>query len=60
MTQPLIAALSKGSDQGRVYACGPEPMMHAVAKIAGERKLPCEVSLDPWMGCGVGTCLGCV
>ena len=34
--------------------------MHAVAKIAAEKDIPCEVSLDPWMGCGVGTCLGCV
>jgi dihydroorotate dehydrogenase electron transfer subunit len=35
-------------------------MMHAVARIAAARGLPAEVSLDPWMGCGVGTCLGCV
>ena len=35
-------------------------MLHAVAHVAARRGLPCEVSLDPWMGCGVGTCLGCV
>ena len=35
-------------------------MMHAVARIADRRGLRAEVSLDPWMGCGVGTCLGCV
>jgi dihydroorotate dehydrogenase electron transfer subunit len=35
-------------------------MMHAVARIAAARSLPAEVSLDPWMGCGIGTCLGCV
>ena len=34
--------------------------MHAVARIAAARGLEAEVSLDPWMGCGVGTCLGCV
>ena len=44
----------------RLYACGPDAMMHAVARIAAARGLPAEVSLDPWMGCGVGTCLGCV
>jgi dihydroorotate dehydrogenase electron transfer subunit len=44
----------------RLYACGPEAMMHAVARIAAGRRLAAEVSLDPWMGCGVGTCLGCV
>jgi dihydroorotate dehydrogenase electron transfer subunit len=31
-----------------------------VARLAGARGLPAQLSLDPWMGCGVGTCLGCV
>jgi dihydroorotate dehydrogenase electron transfer subunit len=44
----------------KLYACGPEPMLHAVARIAAARGLEAEVSLDPWMGCGLGTCLGCV
>jgi dihydroorotate dehydrogenase electron transfer subunit len=35
-------------------------MLHAVARVAEARGLPAQVSLDPWMGCGVGTCLGCV
>jgi dihydroorotate dehydrogenase electron transfer subunit len=35
-------------------------MLHAVAALAARRGLAAEVSLDPWMGCGVGTCLGCV
>jgi dihydroorotate dehydrogenase electron transfer subunit len=35
-------------------------MLHAVARIADDRRLACQVSLDPWMGCGIGTCLGCV
>jgi dihydroorotate dehydrogenase electron transfer subunit len=35
-------------------------MMHAVARIAAARGLAAEVSLDPWMGCGIGTCLACV
>ena len=60
VTAPLIEALSARSGPARLYACGPEAMMHAVAKIGAEREIPCEVSLDPWMGCGVGTCLGCV
>ncbi len=60
VTAPLIAALSAEENGTRLYACGPEAMMHAVAKIAAEKDLPCEVSLDPWMGCGLGTCLGCV
>ena len=60
VTAPLLTALSADKGLARLYACGPEAMMHAVAKIAAERDVPCEVSLDPWMGCGVGTCLGCV
>jgi len=60
VTGPLLKALDGESGDARLYACGPEPMMHAVAKIAEERNVPCEVSLDPWMGCGLGTCLGCV
>ena len=57
---PLLEALSGEKAPVRLYACGPEAMMQAVARIAAERNIPCEVSLDPWMGCGVGTCLGCV
>ena len=60
VTVPLLQTLGRDPGPSRLYACGPEAMMHAVAKIALERGLPCEVSLDPWMGCGVGTCLGCV
>lgn len=60
VTTPLLAALSASTGKTRLYACGPEAMMHAVARIAAERDIPCEVSLDPWMGCGLGTCLGCV
>jgi dihydroorotate dehydrogenase electron transfer subunit len=60
VTLPLEAHLDAGSGPRRLYACGPEAMMHAVARIAAARRLAAEVSLDPWMGCGVGTCLGCV
>jgi dihydroorotate dehydrogenase electron transfer subunit len=60
VTAPLLLSLAREKTKPRLYACGPEPMMHAVAKIADEKGLACEVSLDPWMGCGVGTCLGCV
>jgi dihydroorotate dehydrogenase electron transfer subunit len=60
VTAPLLESLSAEKGRARLYACGPEAMMHAVAKIAADKGIPCEVSLDPWMGCGVGTCLGCV
>lgn len=60
VTVPLEAHLDQGAGASRLYACGPEAMMHAVARIAARRGLEAQVSLDPWMGCGVGTCLGCV
>jgi dihydroorotate dehydrogenase electron transfer subunit len=60
VTVPLEAHLNATVGPRRLYACGPEAMMHAVARIAAARGVPAEVSLDPWMGCGVGTCLGCV
>ncbi len=43
----------------RVYACGPDGMLAAVARICAEAGVPCEVSMEQWMGCGVGACLGC-
>lgn len=60
VTQPLERHLDAARTPVQLYACGPDAMLHAVARIAEARGLPCQVSLDPWMGCGVGTCLGCV
>jgi dihydroorotate dehydrogenase electron transfer subunit len=44
----------------RVYCCGPESMMHAVASWARENDTDCEVSLENLMACGIGACLCCV
>jgi dihydroorotate dehydrogenase electron transfer subunit len=44
----------------RVYTCGPEPMMKAVARLSGLGNIPCEVSLENTMACGYGVCLCCV
>jgi len=60
VTVPLEAHLDAARGPVRLYACGPDAMMHAVARLAAARSLDAEVSLDAWMGCGVGTCLGCV
>ena len=43
----------------RIYACGPKPMLKEVAKLARQLKIPCQVSLEEYMACGIGTCLGC-
>ena len=44
----------------RIYACGPTPMLKAVARWAKEHETACEVSLEPRMACGIGACLCCV
>ena len=43
----------------RVYACGPEPMLKAVIAASVNANIPCEVSLEERMGCGVGACVVC-
>ena len=42
-----------------VCACGPTPMLKAVAAVCREYGKPCQVSLEERMGCGVGACLVC-
>ncbi len=42
-----------------IYACGPHAMLAAVGRIAAEHSLPCYVSLEARMACGVGACMGC-
>ena len=54
----LIADLDKSSTDC-IYACGPLPMLKAVQKLALERGIPCQLSLEERMGCGIGACLGC-
>jgi dihydroorotate dehydrogenase electron transfer subunit len=42
-----------------IYACGPEPMLAAVAKLATERDIDCQVSMERRMACGIGLCQSC-
>lgn len=42
-----------------VFACGPTPMLKAVAALAARYELPCQVSLEEFMACAVGGCAGC-
>jgi len=44
----------------RVFACGPMPMLRAVREKCLEYRAPLQVSLEEFMACGVGACLGCV
>jgi dihydroorotate dehydrogenase electron transfer subunit len=47
------------TDTVAVYTCGPTPMMKAVALLCLERDVPCQVSMETYMPCGVGICVGC-
>ncbi|MEO0997858.1 MAG: dihydroorotate dehydrogenase electron transfer subunit [Pseudomonadota bacterium] len=42
-----------------LFACGPTPMLAAVAALARRHRLPCQVSLEEYMACAVGGCAGC-
>lgn len=59
---PLEAALANVSpdDEVTVYACGPEPMLAEVARLAARFGQRSEVSVERVMGCGLGGCYSCV
>ena len=42
-----------------IFSCGPKPMLRAVASYAKEKGIPCYVSMEERMACGVGACLAC-
>lgn len=51
--------LEEDKNYDAVLACGPRPMLRNVAKVAEEFGVPCQVSMEERMGCGVGACLVC-
>ena len=51
--------LSEDKNYDAVLACGPKPMLRNVARVAEEFGVPCQVSMEERMGCGVGACLVC-
>lgn len=61
VTEPLSALLSGCEPDGlHLYACGPTPMLKAVAKMARRAGVRCDLALEAPMACGFGVCLGCV
>lgn len=60
VTQVMMKHLASGDIPKRLFACGPFPMLRAVAGIAEEMQVSCQVSLEAYMACGMGACLGCV
>ena len=55
----LVIDLIKDEKPDIIYACGPTPMLKAVAKFAEENGIECQISLEERMACGIGACLGC-
>ncbi len=49
-----------GRSEVEIFSCGPHPMLEAVAALARQYDIPCQVSLEEFMACGVGGCAGCV
>ena len=57
--QVLDAAALKNAGYQVVYSCGPEPLLAYVQEICGEAGIPCYLSMESAMACGMGACLGC-
>ena len=58
--QAFVADLKKGYRPDVVLSCGPTPMLRALKAVVEEENIPCYVSLEERMGCGIGACLVCV
>lgn len=61
VTDVVEELIGEGPTAGTaIFCCGPEPMMHAVAKLAARSQIPCWLSLETPMACGFGACFSCV
>lgn len=56
----ILSARVASAGYDLILACGPIPMLKTVAAVAEQFNLPCQVSLEERMGCGIGACVGCV
>lgn len=57
----VIDAIREYAVKGEIiYACGPMPMLKALAEYAGEHDMEAQISLEERMACGIGACLGCI
>jgi NAD(P)H-flavin reductase len=58
VTEPLAEVLDS-NPAATVYACGPDPMLHAVARLCNELRVTCRLAMEAPMACGFGACYGC-
>ena len=59
VTLDILPELLATNQFDKIYACGPRLMLAGVVKAAVEHGIPCEVSLEEHMACGIGACLVC-
>ena len=57
-TRGLITDIFQSQNYDAIMACGPLPLLKVLAKKA--ENIPCQVSMEQRMACGIGTCVGCV
>ncbi|HTY13358.1 MAG TPA: dihydroorotate dehydrogenase electron transfer subunit [Candidatus Omnitrophota bacterium] len=50
---------SPGGKKPTIYSCGPRAMLRAVATVAKQNEIDCQVSMEAYMACGIGACKGC-
>ena len=55
-----LEKIIKENQNPYLFACGPEPMLQAIHDIALKEKIPTQLSVESYMGCGIGLCQGCV
>lgn len=58
-TVDYLPEILKQEQIDEIYSCGPMIMMEGIAKLAQKEQIPCQVSLEKRMACGIGVCLGC-
>ena len=56
----LRELLFEVNNRASVYSCGPTPMLKAVSKVCLEENIPCQLSVETLMPCGLGVCMACV
>lgn len=60
LEEVLQRETARSAGRSAIFACGPQPMLKAVSKIACANNIDSQLSLEEHMACGIGACLGCV
>jgi len=60
VTELLARRLAQSDRPAKIVGCGPPAMLAAVARLAEQHQVPCDVSLENHMACGFGACFSCV